>query len=81
MDKFTFSDERIINRSKNFITIKADLTKYQSETINNLRKEFKIKGVPTIVFLNSQGNELKELRLIEFEEADRFISRMNKALE
>jgi thiol:disulfide interchange protein DsbD len=81
LDKFTFSDDGIINLSRNFVTIKADLTKYQSDPINHLRKEFNIKGVPTIVFLNSQGKELKELRLIEFEEADEFISRMNKALE
>ncbi|TFH02004.1 MAG: thiol:disulfide interchange protein, partial [Calditrichales bacterium] len=34
LDKFTFSDERVIAESKKFVTLKADLTKFQSEETN-----------------------------------------------
>ena len=79
LDKFTFGDERVIQRSKQFVTIKADLTRFQSEETNNLRTKYRIKGVPTIVFLNKNGREIENLRLTGFEEVDQFIERMQMA--
>ncbi|TFG98165.1 MAG: thiol:disulfide interchange protein, partial [Calditrichales bacterium] len=79
LDKFTFSDERVIAESKKFVTLKADLTKFQSEETNALRTKFEIKGVPTIIFLDKQGVELKSLRLVGFEEAEEFLKRLQQA--
>ena len=79
LDKYTFSDKRIVEQAKKFIMLKADLTHFQSEQTNNLRNKFNIKGVPTIVFINSEGREVEDLRLIGFEEADHFLERMQKA--
>jgi len=81
LDKFTFSDLEVLRQSENFIMLKADLTYFQSEETNLLRTKFNIKGVPTIVFINKEGLELNELRLIGFEEADQFLDRMKKALK
>ena len=80
LDKFTFSDERIIEKSKNFIMVKADLTRFQSQETNELRQKYNIIGVPTIVFINKQAEELKELRLAGFEDADQFLKRMADVL-
>jgi thiol:disulfide interchange protein DsbD len=80
LDKFTFSDSRVIESAGNFIMIKADLTRYGSESTNELRTLYDIKGVPTIVFLSAQGKEISDLRLAGFEEADKFLGRMNKVL-
>ena len=81
LDKFTFSDEGVLGQSENFMMLKADLTHFQSEQTNTLRNKFKIKGVPTIVFINKEGIEIDALRLIGFEEADQFLKRMIKVLE
>jgi len=81
LDKFTFSDQRVMKHSENFIMLKSDLTHFQSEQTNMLRTGFNIKGVPTIVFISTEGNEIENLRLIGFEEADQFLERMNKVLE
>ena len=81
LDKFTFSDQRVMEQAGNFIMLKADLTHFQSEQTNTLRTGFNIKGVPTIVFINKDGNEVGDLRLIGFEEADQFLERMIKAQE
>jgi thiol:disulfide interchange protein DsbD len=78
LDKFTFSDQRVMNQSENFIMLKADLTHFQSDQTNALRTKFNIRGVPTIVFINKEGIELNDLRLIGFEEADQFLERMVK---
>jgi len=81
LDNFTFSDERILALSEDFMTLKADLTHFQTEQTSTIRDKFEIKGVPTIVFIDKNGNEITELRLIEFEEADLFLERMTKVLE
>ena len=79
LDKFTFSDPKVINSAKNFITLKADLTTFQSEETIVLREKFNIKGVPTILFLDADGQEFRSLRLTGYEETDLFLSRMKKA--
>jgi thiol:disulfide interchange protein DsbD len=66
LDKFTFTDERVFSQSKNFIMLKADLTHFQSEQTNALRTEFKVKGVPTIVFINKEGIEIDDLRFTNY---------------
>jgi thiol:disulfide interchange protein DsbD len=80
LDKFTFSDERIITQSENFLMLKADLTHFQTEQTSEIREKYNIRGVPTIVFIDNSGKELKNLRLIEFEDADQFLQRMSMAL-
>ena len=53
-------------------------------SINNpifdeLIKNFGIKGVPTVVFLNPDGQERRDLRLIEFMGPAEFTKHMDKA--
>jgi thiol:disulfide interchange protein DsbD len=76
LDEFTFSDERIILESRKYITLKADLT--LSNTANELGEKYNIKGLPTLLFLKPDGEELKQLRLVGFENADKFYQRMKK---
>ncbi len=80
LDKFTFADSRIIQAAGNFAMIKVDLTSFSSESTNELRTVFNIKGVPTIIFISRSGAEIIELRLAGFEEADKFLLRMNKVV-
>lgn len=77
LDKFTFSAPQVIEKSKKFIMLKVDLTKGN----DHIRKKFNIKGVPTLVFLKSNGNELKNLRITGFIESEKFLSVLTKALD
>ena len=79
LDNFTFTDERIQANSANFMMVKADLTHFQTEETSAIREKFNVRGVPTIVFLDESGEEISNLRLIEFEEADQFLDRMSQA--
>jgi thiol:disulfide interchange protein DsbD len=78
LDKFTFSDKRVIEKSLEFVTIKVDLTKFQSEETNKLRTKYNVIGVPAIIFLDKNGAEIENLRLAGFEEAEQFLARMQK---
>ncbi|MDO8549348.1 MAG: cytochrome c biogenesis protein CcdA, partial [Ignavibacteria bacterium] len=70
LDAFTFSDPKVIEESKNFYTFKADMTKSLSDEVEALRNKYKIIGVPTVLILDSDGNEVK--RITGFVNADEF---------
>jgi len=70
LDAFTFSDPKVIEESKKFYTFKADMTKSLSDEVEALRNKYKIVGVPTVLILDSEGNEVK--RITGFVNADEF---------
>jgi len=61
LDAATFSDPQVIELSKDFETYKADMTKSLSSEVENLRDQFKIVGVPTVLILNSKGEEVERI--------------------
>lgn len=81
LDKRTFSDPEVITLSQSFVRLKADLTKSEDSSVKNLREKFGIGGVPTIVFIDSQGAEAKESRVTGFTGAKEFLERMKKVVQ
>ena len=80
LEDLTFHDEKIVGQTaKDFTMIKVDLTRKGDPIHEKLLNEYQIKGVPTIVFLDRKGQEIKELRLIDFEPPELFLERLNKA--
>jgi len=61
LDALTFSDPDVIELSKEFETYKADLTKSLSPEVESLREKFRIVGVPTVLILNSKGEEVERI--------------------
>jgi thiol:disulfide interchange protein DsbD len=78
LDKISFADNRVIEISKNFVTLKSNLTRGSDPIVKELRSKYDVKGVPTIVFLDQSGVELKNLRIVQFEDADEVLSRFEK---
>ncbi|OGC95746.1 MAG: hypothetical protein A2W25_08940 [candidate division Zixibacteria bacterium RBG_16_53_22] len=81
LDKFSFSDPRVIAASKGVVMLKADLTKGNALEVKKMIADYGIKGVPTIVFINSAGEELRQLRINQFEKADIVLARFNELLK
>jgi thiol:disulfide interchange protein DsbD len=71
LDANTFSDERVITFTKNFVTLKADMTKSLSPEVDALRNKYNIVGVPTVLIIDSKGKEVQ--RLTGFVNADEFL--------
>jgi thiol:disulfide interchange protein DsbD len=65
MERTTFRDKRVLEESKHFTVLKADLTHEGSPDVEQLRKDFGIWGVPTLVFIGPDGREHSELRRVE----------------
>ena len=81
LDKFTFSKPEVVELSRNFVMLKVDLTTASDPEVKRLKKQYRIKGVPTLVFLKPDGSEISELRVVGFKEVDEFLPLMQKALE
>ena len=79
LDEKTFSDPRVREALSRRALFKADLTQARSPDTIALSQRYEILGVPTIVFLDGDGKERRELRLVGFEDADAFLARLAKA--
>jgi thiol:disulfide interchange protein DsbD len=56
--------------------IKIDLTRKGNPVHERLLDQYGIKGVPTVVFLDRRGKEHRDLRMVDFLPADKFLVRM-----
>ncbi|MGD2271610.1 MAG: thioredoxin family protein [Desulfobacterales bacterium] len=77
LDEVTFHDPEIVKQAKkDFVMIKIDLTRKGNPVHENLLNQYDVKGVPTVVFLDQQGKERRNLRLVDYLPADQFLIRM-----
>lgn len=79
LDEITFHDPQVVQKSKDFVMVKIDLTTGENEEYKKLVQKFNVKGVPTVVFLDKTGQERLDLRLMDFMKPQDFISWMDKA--
>jgi thiol:disulfide interchange protein DsbD len=59
-----------------FVMVKVDVTEGGDKFHERLLREYGIKGVPTIVFLDRYGKERRDLRLVDYIPPDQFLGRM-----
>jgi len=78
LDKLTFTDDEIIKLSEKFNLVKVDLTSGAEGDIKALKDKYKVKGVPTIVFIDKNGKEMKHHRTLGFVEPEKFIVKMQE---
>ena len=76
LDAKTFTDPAVVSELDRFVRVKADLTVPSDETTKQLTQQYAILGVPTIVFLDASGSEVRDARLTGFEPADDFLQRV-----
>jgi thiol:disulfide interchange protein DsbD len=73
LDQLTFSDKRVIRALEGFTCFKVDMTQ-ATEAGENLRKQFKVVGMPTLIIFDSKGVEQK--RETGFLNADAMLERL-----
>jgi len=77
LEEVTFHQPDVVRLAeKNFIMVKVDVTKGGNPYYEELLRKYSVKGVPTIVFLDAEGKERTDLRLVDFLPADKFLIRM-----
>ena len=80
LDKETFHEQEVVKESAKFSMIKVDLTKEANPDVMQLLKKYDVKGVPTVIFLDPSGHEIKELQIVDYIPGSEFLPRMKKAL-
>ncbi|MEX1274958.1 MAG: cytochrome c biogenesis protein CcdA, partial [Bacteroidota bacterium] len=81
LDRKTFVDAGVIEGTREFIRLKVDLTHFDSPESEALRKRFMIAGVPTIVFLDRNGEEVVSSRVIGYLPPKEFLERVNAVVQ
>ena len=71
MERFTFTDPSVRARLGKALLLQADVTKNTDED-RALLKRFKLFGPPGIIFFDAAGRELERVRVIGFQNAERF---------
>jgi thiol:disulfide interchange protein DsbD len=78
MEHYTFSDPRVKARMEGMLLLQADVTANSAED-KALLKRFSLFGPPGIIFFDAEGREIKGLRVIGYQNADRFLRTLDLA--
>lgn len=78
LDEITFHDPAVVKASARLIMVKIDLTSGDNPVYQQLVKDYAVKGVPTLVFLDATGNERRDLRLVDFMTPPAFLQWLDK---
>jgi len=63
LERKTFRDKRVVEKSKTFNMLKVNSTTPEKKS-TALLKRFGVSGLPTLVFMNIEGEELRDLRVV-----------------
>jgi thioredoxin:protein disulfide reductase len=79
MEKYTFSDEKVIAALKNTVLLQADVTENNADD-QALLKHFGLFGPPGIIFFDKTGAEQKT-RVIGYKNAEDFTQTLNQVTQ
>ena len=78
MERFTFTDPAVRAKLAGVLLLKADVTANRPDD-RELLKRFQLFGPPGTIFFDTQGREMKQVRVIGYQDADRFIATLLSA--
>ena len=78
MESFTFSDPKVRAQLNQMLLLQADVTA-NNEADKALLKRFSLFGPPGIIFFDADGREIKGLRVIGYQNPERFLKTLSLA--
>jgi thiol:disulfide interchange protein DsbD len=78
MEAFTFSDPKVRAQLDGMLLLQADVTA-NNEADRALLKHFSLFGPPGIIFFDAQGREIRGLRVVGYQSAERFLKTLSIA--
>jgi thiol:disulfide interchange protein DsbD len=79
MERNVFSQDVVQKQLRGFVLIRADLTHF-NQSSKDLMRRFAVVGPPTIVFLNPDGSEVENARVVGDVGVTGFLSKIARAL-
>ena len=80
MERFTFADEQVKQRLAGMVKVQVDVTVNNAEH-QALLKRFRLFGPPGIIFFDKNGKEINGLRVIGFQNAEKFAGVLDEVLK
>ncbi len=80
MERFTFTDAQVQARLAGMVKVQADVTANNAEH-QALLKRFRLFGPPGIIFFDKNGKEINGLRVIGFQNAEKFAGMLDEVLK
>ncbi len=80
LERFTFSDPRVIELARRFVPVRIDATKQNTPETQALMQKYGIRGLPWVAFVRPDGTILQDLTVTGFLAADPMLTRMQTAL-
>ena len=78
MEKFTFTDPAVRAKMSGFILLKADVTGNTADD-KALLARFGLYGPPGIIFFTPKGEEIQGVRVVGFQNAEKFLASLQRA--
>lgn len=79
MENFTFTEANVKAKMDQMLLLQVDVTKNNRDD-RALLKRFKLFGPPGIIFFDKSGQEIPQVRVIGFQNAERFAENLDKVL-
>lgn len=70
LDHKTYNQPEVLDRLKDFISLKMDFTR-QSDWTKQMTEKYQVMGMPTVIFFDSKGDEIE--RFVGFKNAREFM--------
>lgn len=80
MDAETFSDAQVQKAMSPFLKVRVDVTSDPGPEAKALMRQWRVRGVPTIAFLDKKGQVIPELTVVGFMGPGDFINRVKMAM-
>ena len=82
LDDITFHHPEVVKiADRDFVMVKLDLTQKGNPVHERLLCQYGVKGVPTVVFIDKQGRECLDLRMVDYLPPEQMLSRMATAVK
>lgn len=79
LEEKVFDSVEFEEKVQNFVLLKVNATK-DSDELNEIKSQYGVVGLPTILFIDKNGQVRKDLTLTEFESKEKFIERLQRLL-
>lgn len=73
----TYRDAKVSEKLKNFFLVKIDSSK-SSDYLIELQNRFKVTGLPTVIFIDKNGNLVDDARVLGFMRPEQFLRELAK---
>jgi thioredoxin:protein disulfide reductase len=77
MEHFTFSEARVKGKLDGMLLLQVDVTENSAEH-KALLKRFSLFGPPGIIFFDASGQEIRGVRVIGYQNAERFLQTLSR---